>query len=484
MSEASSSILSPEFRPAAVAVFTTVALAAFEGMAVSAALPQVAADLGSIALLPWVITSFLLASGITTAIAGPFVDGLGVSRVFRYAVVVFAGAGGAAAFAPTMEIMIALRVVQGIGAGMLISSSLAAVALVYPQHLVGRAYAANSTIWGVMSVAGPALAALMLTYLNWRWLFIINVPLGLLALVAGWRTLPGPAGDAQVRVDVVGAVLIAALTTALLIALDAVSASALLWVLLGVALAAAYRRHARTNPDPVVRLEHAVDQPYRGLALGSGLLLAGAMAVASYVPLYVQAGRGGSSALTAWSVLFFSVGWTVGANVGSRLLDHYSESAITVAGFAFTVPSLLALSLLVWGDVALVALFATLVVAGLGIGLTTNAALTLLRAVTPVASIGRAGSVYQFARTQGIAFGAALGGAVVLLVVEQRIGDVETVRQVLAGETGEVGGEVSAAVRAGFAVAAATGAVVAAVGCVLMIRMRVFLTEARVRAGR
>ncbi|MDH3293487.1 MAG: MFS transporter, partial [Acidimicrobiia bacterium] len=241
-----------------------------------------------------------------------------------------------------------------------------------------------------------------------------------------------------------------------------------------------------THPIPVVRLEHLLAQPYRNLALGSGLMLVGAMAISSYVPLYVQAGRNGSAAATAWSVLFLSIGWTIGANVGSRLLDRFSESAICVAGFGFTVPGLVILAVISAVPVGLATIFTVLSVAGFGIGLTTNAGLTLMRSVTESASIGRVGSVYQFARSQGITVGAALGGAVMLLVVERRLGDVEAVREVLAGQsTGTLGREVNAAVQVGFSTAAATGAVVAVVGAVIIVRMRGFLAESRhLRRGR
>ncbi len=475
-------ILDRRFRPAAVAIFTTVALAAFEGMAVSAALPQVAADLGDIGLLPWVITSFLLASSIMVVLSGPFIDGFGPRRVFRIAVIVFTTTGTAAAFAPSMSTMIALRVVQGIGAGLLLSSSLAGVALIYPQHLIGRAYAANSTVWGVMSVAGPALAAAMLTYLNWRWIFLINLPLGLLSLVAGWRTLPGPVEESSVRLDVRGAAMIAGLTTTLLFALDAIGPFTVAWLAVSGLLGWLYLRHARRHPQPIVRLEHLIAQPYLGLGVGTGLLLAGGIAVSSYTPLYVRAGREGSTSVTAWSVLFFSLGWTAGANISSRLLDRWSESAVAVLGFCFTVPGLAGLALIASSDVSLVVIFALLCLSGLGIGFTTNAALTLLRAVTASATIGRVTSAHQFARSQGIAAGAAMGGAVMLLVVQRRIGDVEAVRQVLAGDsTGDLGGEIPEAVQAGFATASATGAVAAVIGGLMMMRMRSHLSAARAR---
>lgn len=480
--ETATGILDRRYRPAAIAIFTTVALAAFEGMAVSAALPQVAADLGDVGLLPWVITSFLLASSIVVVLSGPFIDGLGARRIFRIAVVIFTVTGTAAAFAPSMVIMIVLRVLQGIGAGLLLSSTLSGVALVYPQHLIGRAFAANSTVWGVMSVAGPALAAAMLTYLNWRWIFLINLPLGLISLIAGWRTLPGPVDEAPVRLDVRGSVLVAGLTTTLLLALDAIGLLTLVWLTISAVLGVLYLRHARRTAQPIVRLEHLFSQPYLGLAVGTGLLLAGGIAVSSYTPLYVRAGREGSTAVTAWSVLFFSLGWTAGANISSRLLDRFSESAVAVLGFAFTVPGLIGLAVAAQADVSLVVIFALLCVSGLGIGFSTNAGLTLLRAVTASASIGRVTSVYQFARSQGIAAGAAMGGAVMLLVIERRIGDVEAVRQVLAGDSsGALGARIPEAVQAGFAAAAGTGAVAAVVGGLMMVRMRGHLAEARAR---
>jgi MFS family permease len=480
-------ILSREFRPAAIAIFTTAALAAFEGLAVSAALPEVAADLGSIGLLPWVITAFLLTSGITTVVGGPFIDSIGVSRVFRYAVVLFAGTGTLAAFAPTMEVMIALRIGQGAGAGLLVGSGLAAVALVFPQHLAGRAYAANSVVWGVMGVLGPAIAAGMLTYLDWRWIFLINFPLGIVSLAAGWNTLPGPVGDAadrraqggRLRPDVRGGALISVFVIALVVALDSVGRWSVPALVVAAAAGWLYLRHARSSPDPVVRLKHLFAEPYRGLAIGTMCMLAGAVSASIYIPLYVQAGRGASSAVTAWSVVTFSIGWTAGANVGGRMIGRWSESWLAVFGFGFTIPALAGVAVLAAASVPLALILGLMLIAGIGIGFTTNAGLTLVRAVTPAGEIGRASSVYQFARNQGFAFGAALGGAIILLVIQRRIGDVEAVRAVIEGAASDVGDDAGAAVRFGFAATAGVGAVVAAVGAVLMVKMRASLAPAR-----
>ena len=126
------SILSRELLPASIAIYTTIAIVAFEGLAVTAALPDLTAELGDVELLPWVITGFLLASGVATAIAGSFIDSLGTSTVFRWATIGFAAASLAAAASDSMPLLVATRVLQGATGGALISVGVGAVALVYP----------------------------------------------------------------------------------------------------------------------------------------------------------------------------------------------------------------------------------------------------------------------------------------------------------------------------------------------------------------
>jgi len=179
------SILSRQFLPAAIAIFTSVAIVAFESLAVTAALPELTAELGQVRLLPWVITAFLLASGVTTAVTGSFIDSLGTAKVFRWATIGFALSSLAAAAADSMPFLVAARVLQGASGGAIISVGVAAVALVYPGHLMGRAFAANSNVWGILGFASPALAAVLLEFGSWRWIFLIMPPICAVALAAG-----------------------------------------------------------------------------------------------------------------------------------------------------------------------------------------------------------------------------------------------------------------------------------------------------------
>lgn len=478
--ETARSVLSPPLLAASVAIYSTVALAAFEGTAVAAALPQVVADLGRIDLLPWVVTGYLFASGVATVVSGSLVDRFGTRLVFQIAVIVFTVAGTTAGLVDSMPLMVAARLLQGVGSGMVFATALAAVSLIYPDHLVGRAFAANSTVWGVMGASAPAIAAFMITTLSWRWIFFANLPLGVVAYFAGRRVMPGRLEQAETSpIDVRGGVLLAMFTLAMVIAVDQISLVSFVWVAVAAGVALVYAWHARVRPRPVLLAEHIIHQPYGALGLSVTLMIVAAFSANTYLTLYVSAGRGGSPTLTAWSVFFFVVGWTLGANLSSRLLDRIADTSVMMIGIFVTVPGLMLGAASAWWTWPLPAVFAGMGLAGGGIGMATNAALTLLRAATPQGSIGRVTSAHQFLRNQGFTLGSALGGAILLFVIGRRLESVDAVQQLLAG-TGDLPPEVvSGAVREGYAWTALVAAAISATAIIPMRSLRRHMAPAR-----
>lgn len=466
-------LLSPEHRRLSVAVYTTIALIAFEGTSVGAALPQVAADLGDVDLLPWVITAFLFALGTTTVVAGPLVDALGSRSLFVWSSALFAGSGFAVGFSTDITVMIAIRVVQGGASGVLFAAVLAAVNLGFPDHLVGRAFAANSTVWGVVGAAAPAIAALMLGVASWRWIFFVNLPLGALALAAGIRTMPTRQPDSEPpSIDGRGAVLAAVFTLGSIAAVDQLGWRSVLFGGIAAVTIVAYARHARRVERPVVSLAHVAVQPYLSLALVPSIMLGAAFTTSLYVTVYVAAGRGVSNDAAAWSVLFFTIGWTLGANLATPLLRRRRPADIMSLGLATTTTGLAVVAASVAMNSALAVVFAGLFVVGVGIGLSTNASLVELRVVTPAAQIGRASAANQFARSQALTVASAAGGAILLVVVDRRLGSVGPVRDLLAGDDVDTGPAVAGAVRSGFTAVAITSLVVVLLAIPPMIALR------------
>ena len=447
------SILSRELLPASVAIYTTIAIVAFEGLAVTAALPDLAAELGEVSLLPWVVTGFLLASGVATAMAGSLIDSLGTSTVFRWATIGFAAASLAAAASNSMPLLVGTRVLQGATGGALISVGVGAVALVYPPPLVGRAFAANSNVWGVMGFAGPALAAALLQVGSWRWIFLVMVPIAAAALVAGWRTLPGPVDPAPLRIDWISVALLVVTVGSLLATVSYLSLTA--WVPAVVMIASGALLWHRMTRDGASLLDRRflADYPYRQLAALASLTLVAIVGLSTYLPVYVRGARGGSVAAAAWSVLWLTIGWTVAANIAGRITDRVEERSVMRVGVFIGIPAIAA----AWATVALTAplplVYVTYFLMGTAVGAVTNTALQMVRLVVPPNLAGRATSAHAFSRTVGMSVGAGLAGGVILATVARTVGDVSGVRDALAGDTSELAGAAVTALASGVSIA-------------------------------
>ena len=451
-----------------IAMVVVQGLAAFDGMAVIAALPSIAADLGDVSLLPWVSTAYLGTSAVAVLIGGPIIDAIGVRRTFRITGLWFLIASAGAAVAPSMPLLVAVRVVHGFGGGLVMAVVLATVGIAYPASLRRRAFAAVSMVWGVMSFGGPALAGLLLAVGGWRFVFAVQLPLTTLALAVGWSTLPGTRRrPTAISTDWVGVALISSVVVLLLAAVGQIG---IRWSVSGgsaalaVAAGAVYWWHAGRVNEPILARTHITRFPLAWVHLTAGLVMIAGLAVENYLPLYVQLTRGRSVEFAAFSITFLSVGWTSGSFIFSRLLSHWRESAVILLGAVLSVPSLAAAGLLVAREGSLTWILGTFVFVGLGVGFVSTASQTLMQAASDESEMGRVNAAHQFVRNLSITLAVALGGAVILSVVDAQVGDVETVRGVLAGEDVTVGAETMAAVGDGLALAHVPS-VVMALGC-------------------
>lgn len=464
---AEAGIWSSRYRSVTVANLTIMALAAFDGLAVVGALPSIAEDLGDVALLPWVATAYLGASAVAVIVAGPVIDAIGVRRTFRVVGVWFLLTSAVVAVAPTMPILLLARVAQGLGGGLVIAVVLAAIGLAYPHALRPRAYAANSAIWGLMGFGGPAIAAAFLAISGWRLIFVAQLPLTALALVMGWNALPSTRKRPQrVSVDGRGVLL---LTGATFVSLIGLAQIGIRWWLAGGAAALTFLQlwgywlHSGRRRDPVLAREHLVRHPLLWVHLTSGLVLAAGLAADNYLPLYVQVSRGRSAEFAAFSVAFLTIGWTLASFVYARALSKWPQSVVVLMGATMLLPSLLLVAVSVGLGAPLWVIFTGFFMVGSCIGFVSTAGLTLIQSSSADDEMGRVNAAHQFLRTLAITYGVAMGGAVLLFVVDQRIGDVEIVRDVLAGEDVAVGSATGDAIQAGLVwVVVATGVLAAA----------------------
>lgn len=458
----SAGLLAAHNRPVALALIGTVALASYNNLSVTAALPDIGKDLGRVALLNWVVTAELFASAIAVLVVGPFIDGAGARRAFRLTVFAFTASSAMCAAAPTMEVLVAVRVLQGFAAGALIGTAITCVGLAFDEELRPTVYALVSSVWGFMGFGGPAVAATLVSSLGWRAVFAVNLPVAVVAAAFGWRRLPSQPEATASPLDRRGLLIVTAGTIALLLATSAVRWHAVALLVAAAVMAAAYRRHALTATSPLMRIEHMVGRRWLRIHLVATLAILGSTGVIVYLPLYLRGSRGASISFAAFSVLWPTIGWTTAAWVSSILQRRLRAHSVVALGALVITSATASVAVMAAQRVAVPMMLAGFFAVGWGIGTITTASLTILQSRADAHEMGRVSAAHQFLRALGFAYGANIASLVLFWVVGRRTGDVETVRGLLDEADAVIDATAEAALASGYAWALVVAASIAA----------------------
>lgn len=431
MSRPARGLLAPDNRAVSLAVMASMAVAFYNATAVTAALPEIGADLGRVALVPWVITVELLAAALAVLAIGPFIDGSGVRRAFRLAIVGFATASALCAVAPTMEVLVGARLLQGLATGSLIGTAMTCIGLAYGPALRPRAYALVASVWAAMGVGGPAVAAALVSTLGWRSVFAVNLPVAAGAAAAAWNRVPAQALARAEPLDRRGLAIMGALSTALLLATSSLRWSSVVLMMVAALLYGLYVRHSRHRPGPIVHIAHIAGRQWWPVHVVAVACIAGGTGASVFLPLYLRGGRGTSLSFAAFAVLWPTVGWAAASWVSSKLQERMRAQSVVVIGSLILTGGAVAITVSVASAAAFPVIFAAFIWLGWGIGTITTSSMALLQDRAGAAEMGRVTSAHQFMRSLGWAYGAAVAGMVLFWVVQRRAGDVEAVRGLL-----------------------------------------------------
>jgi EmrB/QacA subfamily drug resistance transporter len=414
---------------------------------VNVALPSIRAGLDATESdLQWVLSGYALTFGLVLVPAGRLGDARGRRTVFIVGLVLFTLASAAAGIAPTAEVLVAARLVQGAAGGLLNPQVSGLIQQMFRPEERGRPFGLLGASIGVSTAVGPLLGGLLIhlggAAEGWRWVFYVNVPVGIVAVVLAYRLIPARAAEPRrsESLDPVGVVLLGAGVLLLLLPLvqERQWPGPGKWLLLipAAVLLAAFvgweRRYGRTR-QPLVDLALFGRRSYALGALIALLYFAGFTAIFFVITVYLQNGLGYSALLAGLAVTPFALGSAVASAVGGRIVNRRGRPlvagglALVVGGLAATVVALL----LVPGRGGGWAIALPLLVAGVGSGLVISPNVTLTLAEVPVSRAGSAGGVLQTGQRIGSAVGIAVVGAVFFAGVATRGGWQEAVRHAL-----------------------------------------------------
>ncbi|MDP9045189.1 MAG: MFS transporter [Pseudomonadota bacterium] len=413
-----------QFRAAIAAVLTTILLAALDQTIVSVAVPTIARQLGGFEWMAWVISGYLIACTVFTPLYGRLSDLIGRRKVMTIAIGIFLLASVGCALAQSLPQLVLARVLQGAGGGGLLATSQSVVADVVPLRERGRYQSYVSVVWAVASMLGPVVGGLLTQFLSWPWIFWINLPVGLVALVLVHRSLGAlPARGGAVRLDILGALLLLGGLTAGLVPITRVGQGTAWsdpWNLAGWALAAAllvlFVRQQRRHSDPIVPLGLFAN---RTVVACCGMLFVCFfifIAMSVLVPLRLQLSAGFSAADAGLRLLPLTLAIPTAAFTSGRWLGRTGRVLpLQRIGVAAVPLALLTLGLNPpTGAVAACAL----VVLGLGMGLQMPTTLITVQQSVPRAQIGTVTALTAFFRLLGGAVGIAVLSSVLLQLLK------------------------------------------------------------------
>jgi EmrB/QacA subfamily drug resistance transporter len=403
--------------PVIAATLLVLFLSALDALIMAAAMPTIVADLGGLSLYSWVYSAALLSRTVSLPIFGKLADLFKTKSLFMISTTIFLLASIMAGFSTSMGFLIFSRVIQGIGAGGNFALVYVILTDVSSPEKRGKTLGFASFVWGIASVLGPTLGGLIVTYFSWRWIFFMNIPLGILSLGVVYFFLTElREKKKKVYLDLSGVITLS-ISILSLLTIFLIGGRTYPWIsyeVLGLSLITLlfsigfYMAEKRAR-EPILSLDFFRFKGFRNGNLAVFLSSFVIFSLFAYAPLFIQGVLFKTPMEVGFAMLSLSLGWSMGSLVLGQVIHRIEKKTSAVAG-AVLLGTGAGATLLFTPETTMTFCFWTFLISGLGMGFVSLATLLVVQNSLKADDIGVATSSHQFARTLGGTLGIGICG--------------------------------------------------------------------------
>jgi EmrB/QacA subfamily drug resistance transporter len=388
---------------------------------VGTAAPHMVADLDGVEHYAWIFTAYLLASTITVPIYGKLSDTYGRKPFFLGGITIFMIGAVLCGMAQDMNQLIAFRALQGLGAGAIIPIAIAIVGDIFPPSERGKWQGALFATFGLATVVGPTLGGFLTDSLGWRWIFYVNLPIGVFAIIAASLTLPSAATGEQRKIDWTGVALLAMAAIPLMLALSWAGqehawTSPTILGLLGVAILGigGFILVELRAENPILNPRFFASRIYTISMIGSFLTALGMFSTIMYMPLFLQGVLGHSATMSGMLVTPMMVGLVIASIIGGQLISRVGRyKYMAIMGFVLAGSGMMLMASMD-ATVSTAQVLRNVVITGIGIGMMMQMFTIVAQNAFSIRDLGSVTASAQFFKQIGGALGVAALGSVML----------------------------------------------------------------------
>lgn len=310
-----------------LAVFITTFMSAIEGTIVSTAMPTIIADLDGLAIMSWVVSVFLLMTAVSTPIYGKLADSVGRKPVFLFGIGLFVIGSALCGFSHSMVELITFRVLQGLGWGAIQTAGVTVLADMYDIDKRAKMLGTTSGFWGLASVIAPLLGGFIVQKLSWHWVFMINVPIGLLAFLLVAFYLHEDFAKNKLRIDLKGSFSLVIFLLSLMLLLQGLE-KGFNWTLLLLAAIMlvslwAFTKVEKTAADPIIPFSILKDKEFLAVNILQLLVSGVVIGFEFYIPTWLQGINGVSASIAGFAITPSSLLWVCGSFLAGDLMGRW-----------------------------------------------------------------------------------------------------------------------------------------------------------------